>query len=57
MKGRKPSERRKDEVLRVRVTAEQKATFEEAATRTGLDVSGWLRMVGLVAAKEALGHG
>lgn len=40
----------KDEVVRFRVSAEQKQAFEEAAQRDGLDVSAWIRRVAL---KEA----
>jgi uncharacterized protein (DUF1778 family) len=40
----------KDEMVRFRVSAEQKQAFEEAAQRDGLDVSAWIRRVAL---KEA----
>ncbi len=40
----------KDDVVRFRVSAEQKQAFEEAAKRDGLDVSAWIRRVAL---KEA----
>jgi len=40
----------KDEMVRFRVSAEQKQAFEEAAKRDGLDVSAWIRRVAL---KEA----
>jgi uncharacterized protein (DUF1778 family) len=40
----------KDEMLRVRVSAEQKAALEAAAAREGLDLSNWLRQLALRAA-------
>ncbi len=47
MKRRKPRGLRKDDMIRIRVTAEQKRVMTEAAERTGLDVSAWLRVLGL----------
>lgn len=41
---------RKDDVVRMRVTAEQKRALEETAAREGLDVSAWLRQLALRAA-------
>lgn len=38
---------RKDDAIRVRVTADQKRLFAEASEREGLDVSVWLRMLGI----------
>lgn len=53
--GRPPKgEDRKGDLIRVRVTAEQKATLSAAAERAGLDVSSWLRALGL---REAQGGG
>ncbi len=43
----KSDEERKDEVIRVRVTAEQKAAFAAAAARAGYDISTWLRGLGV----------
>ena len=40
-------EARKGDLVRVRVTAEQRRLFAEAAARAGLDVSAWLRMLGV----------
>lgn len=37
----------KDEFIRVRVSGEQHAVLVAAANQVGLDVSSWLRMVGL----------
>jgi antitoxin component of RelBE/YafQ-DinJ toxin-antitoxin module len=37
----------KDEMVRFRVSAEQKEAFEDAAKRDGLDVSAWLRQLAL----------
>jgi uncharacterized protein (DUF1778 family) len=38
---------RKEEIIRLRVTTEQKQTLTEAAERAGLGVSSWLLMLGL----------
>ncbi len=46
-KRRKPAELRKDEVIRVRVSAEQKKALTDAATGVGLGVSSWLLSLGL----------
>lgn len=45
MKRRKPKAERKEDVVRVRVTAEQKEALTRAAKKTGLDVSGWARSI------------
>jgi uncharacterized protein (DUF1778 family) len=37
----------KEEMLRIRVTVEQKAALEAAAKRRGLGVSGYVRMAAL----------
>lgn len=50
---RKPKALRKEESIRIRVTIQQKRTLEEAAGRHGLDVSSWLRSLGLRAAEGA----
>ncbi|HZZ16111.1 MAG TPA: hypothetical protein VFE08_09145 [Candidatus Sulfotelmatobacter sp.] len=42
----------KDDVVRFRVSAEQKQAFEAAAKREGLEVSGWLRRLALREAGE-----
>ena len=44
---KKPRALRKDEMIRVRVTVEQKRLLSEAAHLYGLDVSTWLRVLGL----------
>ena len=41
---------RKDEILRVRISAEQKDSLIAAAERDGLELSTWLRQVALRAA-------
>lgn len=47
----RPSERvRKEKVVRLRVTDQQKQAMEEAAARNGLDMSAWLRQLALRAA-------
>jgi len=40
----------KDEVVRFRISAEQKAALDAAAAREGLDLSSWLRRLALQAA-------
>jgi len=40
----------KNDVVRMRVTAEQKRSLEDAATRDGLELSAWLRQLALRAA-------
>ena len=44
--GRKsgPSGERRSEIIKVRVTAEEKAAIAAAAAAAGLDVSAWLRL-------------
>lgn len=49
-RGAKP----KDAVIRIRVTTEQKHAFERAAVASGLDVSGWLRMLALTAVRRGV---
>lgn len=51
---RKADEDRKGLMLRVRVTAEQKRVLTAAAEKSGLDVSSWLRSLGVERAR-ALG--
>ena len=50
IKRRKPANARKDEVLPVRMTKEQKVKLTAAAERRGLGVSTWLLMLGLAEA-------
>ena len=40
----------KDDVVRMRVTAEQKQAITDAASREGLELSAWLRQLALRAA-------
>lgn len=44
---------RKDLSIRVRVTNDQKAAFREVAEREGLEISAWLRRLGLQAVRKA----
>jgi uncharacterized protein (DUF1778 family) len=48
---RKPAQHRKEQLVQIRVTAEQKQIMTEAADRVGLDLSSWLRQLGLKAAE------
>jgi len=52
---KKDRRERKEESIRLRVTEEQKRVLTEAAEREGLDVSTWLRSLGLRAAAAARG--
>ena len=47
---KKRAGKNKGDVVRMRVTAEQKQVMEQAAERAGLDVSAWLRQLALRAA-------
>lgn len=47
----KPAPKRvKDDVVRMRISADQKAALQAAAERDGLELSQWLRQVALRAA-------
>ena len=52
IKRRKPLRERKEDLIQIRVTAEQRQRLKEAADQAGLDLSSWMRMVGLKAASE-----
>lgn len=45
MKRRKAKDERKDESIRLRLTAVEKEAFTKAAEREKRDLSGWLRWV------------
>jgi uncharacterized protein (DUF1778 family) len=47
MKGKQAKRQRKDELIQLRVTGEQKRTLMEAAQARGLELSAWLRSLGL----------
>jgi hypothetical protein len=47
---KKPVKGVKDDVVRMRVTAEQKQALMDAAARDGLELSAWLRQLALRAA-------
>lgn len=47
MKRRKSKAERKEATILIRLTDEQKAILHEAAERAGLDLSSWMRSVGL----------
>lgn len=49
---RKAEEERKELLLRVRVTSDQKRILASAAEKAGLDVSSWLRAVGIERARQ-----
>jgi uncharacterized protein (DUF1778 family) len=50
-KPRKAPDELKDNLIKVRVTDDQKRLFADTAEAEGLDVSSWLRQVGIRAAK------
>ena len=52
MKRRKAKNLRKEDSIRIRVSEEQKRVLSEAAERAGLDVSSWLRNLGMRAARD-----
>jgi uncharacterized protein (DUF1778 family) len=56
-KGRpeKPSDDTKSEMLRIRVTPEQKAELQAAADADALDLGTWLRQLGLKTARARKG--
>ena len=54
MKRRKPKQLRKEQLVQIRVTVEQKRIMTEAANRVGLDLSSWLRQLGLKAARAPI---
>ena len=47
---KRPPKRVKDDVVRMRVTTEQKQALTDAANRAGLELSQWLRQTALRAA-------
>ena len=47
---KKPARVTKDDVVRMRVTVEQKQALTDAAEREGLELSAWLRQLALRAA-------
>ncbi len=49
---RKPRDERKEESIRIRVTASEKEAWETAAERDGRDLSGWLRFIANSASGE-----
>ncbi len=56
-KRRKPESERKEDVIKVTCTAEQKRVITEHADALGLDVSSWLRSLALREAKGPDGSG
>jgi uncharacterized protein (DUF1778 family) len=51
-KRRKPKEERKDESMRLRLTAEEKEAWTNAAEKEGRDLSNWLRYLANEATKS-----
>lgn len=50
MKRRKAKAERKENIIRIRVTDEQREAMEGAARAAGLDLSAWLRNLGYTTA-------
>jgi len=48
----KPDGKSKSDVVRVRVTSDLKLVFRDASEKAGLDMSGWLRQLGIREAKR-----
>jgi len=55
MNRRKPKAARKETAVRIRLTEAQKRALTAAAERAGLDVSSWLRSLGLREAEQHSG--
>lgn len=55
LKRRKPNVLRKEDVIRMRVTAEQRKTMQDAAHQAGLELSSWIRERALSAARKEAG--
>lgn len=53
MARRKTKAERKEDLVRLRVTREQKDLLVAAATRAGLELSAWLRLIGLREARKS----
>lgn len=53
---KRPAKGVKDDVVRMRVTAEQKQALMDAASRDGLELSAWLRQLALRAAGALRGN-
>jgi uncharacterized protein (DUF1778 family) len=56
MKRRKSKAQRKEELVRIRLTEDQKRMFVNSATAAGLDVSSWLRALGIQAVRQSTGQ-
>lgn len=56
-KRRKTKAERKEDMIKVMVTSEQKRLFTDAATAAGLDLSNWLRSLAIREAKGQSGKG
>jgi uncharacterized protein (DUF1778 family) len=52
-KRRKPQFARQEELIKARVTAAEKLQLQQAAKRAGMDLSSWLRMIALKAARDS----
>jgi len=55
IKRRKPARSRKEARIQLRLTQEERAAFDAAAKKAGLDLSSWIRTVALKAALEEQG--
>jgi uncharacterized protein (DUF1778 family) len=50
---RKSDEERREDLIKVRVTSNERATLQGAADESGMSLSTWLRHVGLRAARPS----
>ena len=54
IKRRKARDERKEEVIRLRVTGEQRQIMQAAADAAGLDLSAWVRTLAYTTARRAV---
>lgn len=50
---RKPEGERREDLIKVLVTSNERATLQSAADTAGMTISTWLRYVGLSAARDS----
>jgi uncharacterized protein (DUF1778 family) len=53
MRPKKGKADRKDKIVQIRLTDEQRKTLQAAADRAGADLSTWMRMVALEQARRS----
>jgi len=50
---RKPDDERREDLIKVLVTSNERAALQDAADAAGMTISTWLRYVGIRAAKDS----